>query len=648
MKNRISKNRIRNIFYLIIGSMFIFSSCEYVMDTKPKASFDEETVWSTKASADAFAINTYNSSIGYLAGGSVYWESATPNGCKCSQVGEGINHVATELGLSANSNFGFNRFGNIRNCNMLIKKALESPLSEEDKKHLVAEGKFLRGVIFFDQARKMGRFVPVTQVFTPEDSLKFKMNATKNTTESYKYVMEDLTAGAYGMPASSEPGRANKYAAHLIRSRAALQAYAYTGDAAYLDTCIVSANEVINSGRYSLTSNYGALFNEKSPTDAEIILGKYYLAEDFSVGSAAELIRTYGNINLDDNVKAKAEPMLKYPKGKYFNGWGIYWPTQDLVNQYLVIDENTGKAVEWDKSSQFINNVNVLDAGSVSSEGQVDTYNRTNGESRSIPSKQDLKTGRSDYPLFSNYIAAKTPDVNISDILYKNRDKRFYATVLYDGCEFVGETLTMNLNGNVAQGVRDKEDGGWYCTTTGYYWRKGVYTNIEIALYSFKTNYHYVVARLGEAYLNLAEAQLLKGNIGAAVEALNATRTTHGGLPPSTAGTEEEAWKDYMRERIVDMVAENGDLYFSYLRWGKYGGSANAGRGQSAVIKDLNRPVYKIQISRDRQKALIGQLTLLDSWNRNFTTRRYLFPLPQGELNKRSIYGIEDAQNPGW
>ena len=112
--------------------------------------------------------------------------------------------------------------------------------------------------------------------------------------------------------------------------------------------------------------------------------------------------------------------------------------------------------------------------------------------------------------------------------------------------EFIG----LNLGGNMSMGVRDKEDGGWYNTTTGYYWRKSNIENPEPrAFHNSKVALHINITRLGEAYMNLAEAQLLKKNIPAAVEALNATRVAHGGLAPSTATTEEEAWADYIRER---------------------------------------------------------------------------------------------------
>ena len=103
-----------------------------------------------------------------------------------------------------------------------------------------------------------------------------------------------------------------------------------------------------------------------------------------------------------------------------------------------------------------------------------------------------------------------------------------------------------------------------------------------------------------------------------------------------------------MRERRVEMAYECGDIYFSYLRWGKYGNQSNYGRTPGDVIEDLNRPVYKIGITSDRKTFCISQLTLLNSWNRNFTTRRYLFPIPQSVIDARNADGIVDVQNEGW
>lgn len=639
--------RLNKQILLLACGFFATSACN-VMDTQPFESYSEDLVWSNESTADAFAVQTYNHSVALLTG-SASWESRTPQGIQASQVGEGIDTYATETGINVYTDLGFNRFGGLRACNLLIEQAAASTvLSDQKKRELVAEGHFLRGVIFFDQARKMGRFVPITEVLTQDNEDAFHTPLTSSVEESYQYVISDLTKAAYEMVEESLPGRANRYAAHLIRSRAALQAYAYSGNTAFLDTCIVSANAVINSGRYSLATDYGSMFDNRSPIDNEIILGRYFLAEDFAFTSADELIRVFPNVGPSDTDKSMAEPAFKNVNGRTFVAWGTMFPTQDLVDQYLVIDQVTGEAKPWDQTTQFLENTEAIPTQTITTPGQIDGYTRTSGELRRIPSPQDLNTGRTDYPLLSKaYEMEGTDGGDISSLMYENRDKRFYGTIVHDNSTWLGEDVTTNLGGNISQGVRAQEDGGWYNTVSGYYWRKGTY-DVDQAYAPTKTDYHYVVARLGEAYMNLAEAYLLKNEIGNAVNALNATRVAHGGLPPSTASSPEQAWQDYMRERRVEMAYENGDIYFSYLRWGKYGGYSNYQHAPGGIIEDLNRPVYKIQISRDRTKLLIGQITVLNSWNRNFTQRRYLFPIPQGHIDTRSAHGISDTQNPGW
>ena len=627
----------------LIGANML-SSCN-VMDTKPFTTFDEELIWNSQETADAFVMKTYNNTIANFAGGSAKGENLTPNGIHVDQVSNSINTVATETGIDVYTNIGFDRFGDIRKCNMILEKVAESEgIPESQKAPLIAEAHFLRGMLFFDMARKMGRFVPILKVLTVDDKDAFNTPLTANETESYQLVMADLNKAIEGLPETSPTGRANKYAALALRSRVALQAYAYTKDAEYLDIAIASAEAVISSNKYRLATNYGNMFNDLSPTDAEIILARYYLDTDYQVEIAP-------NLKYDDVTNGSADGKHKLnPNFVTFNGWGTFFPTQDMVDQYLSIDQKTGKAMNWYETSQYLENIEVLDPSTIKTKGQIEKFTRFDGELRHIPTEQDLKTGRTDYPLFNRYGRLKVnTGKDVTDIIYGDRDKRMDATVVRDKTVWYENNLSMNIGGNASQGVRIKEDGGWYTTTTGYYWRKNTLSKIYPQFdFAVKINFHFVIARLGEVYMNLAEAHLLKKNIANAVEALNQTRTTHGGLPGSTALTEEEAWKDYIRERRVEMAYENSDIFYSYLRWGKYGGYANHGNASGDVIKDLNAPVYKMNITSDRSAFCVGQVTLLNSWSRKFTTKRYLYPIPQGEIDVRTAGGIIDTQNSGW
>ena len=633
------------------------TSCIDTMDTHPTTVFDAETVWGSKATVEGFVYATYSSVInnGYAGSGeSVGWEARTPNSVRCSQVGEGIDGMATELGVSSGTDYGCNRFSLLRKANMIIHNVqASSTLSEAEKNELSAHGYLMRGMIFFDQARKMGRFVPVQEVFDVENPDRVNIPMTKTVAEGYDIIINDLQKAADYLPTSNMPGLPTRYAAGVLLSRAALQAYAYTNESKYLDIAIEYATDVINNSGVSLATNLTpskSMWNETDLYNPEILWAYYREKENTNVQSFEELMRTYPNISTDNVKNSQSPTALKQANGQTFEGWAIYFPTQDLADQFLVTDEATGEALPWYETSQYTSNVNILDPTTITEAGQVDQYSQLNGDLRRIPTPQDFNQTKDGYPVFQRYHQLKEGAArDLSDLMYQGRDKRFYTTMVYDKCTWMNENVELNLGGNMSMGVRDKEDGGWYNTTTGYYWRKSNIENPEPrAYYNSKVALHFNITRLGEAYMNLAEAQLLKKNIPAAVEALNATRVAHGGLAPSTATTEEQAWADYIRERNCEMTNETGDIYFSYLRWGKYGGYANHGRAAGEVIADLDRPAYKIQISRDRTQLIVSQVTLLNSAQRAFSTRRYLLPINQGFLNTREAYGMKDAQNEGW
>ena len=652
---------MKNIFkygFLGLTLAVTMPSCIDTMDTQPASSFTGEVIWGSKSTVEAFINSIYDGVItqsGYAgSGSSIAWESRTPNSVKASQVGEGIDGFATELGISTGTDYGVNFSASLRKCNLVIKNVEENQtLSEADKASLIAQAKFLRGMIFFNQARKIGRFVPITMALDTENPEAANIPMTKTVAESYEYVIADLKAGVEGFPTENSSGLPTRWAAQVFLSRAALQAYAYTNNASYLDIAINAASDVINNSGISLATGLEpskSLWNETDLYNPEILWAYYRNKENTAVSSFDELMRTYPNISTDNVLNSQSPEALKQANGQTFEGWAIYFPTQDLVDQFLVTDEATGEALPWYETSQYVNNVNFLDPNSVTEPGQVDQYNQNSGDARRIPSPQDLTQTKDGYDTFLRYHQLKDGSArDLSDLMYQGRDKRFYTSVVYDKSTWMNENITTNLGGNLSQGVRDREDGGWYNTVTGYYWRKSNIENPEPRAYhASKVALHFNLARLGEAYMNLAEAQLLKKNIPAAVEALNATRVAHGGLAPSTATTEEEAWADYIRERNCEMCNEGGDIYFSYLRWGKYGGYANHGRTPGGIIADLDRPAYKIQISRDRTKLLIGQVTLLNSANRNFTERRYILPIAQSFLNTRAAFGLDANQNEGW
>ncbi len=631
-------NKYIKLYIFSIFVAFSFIACD-TMDTKPFTSFDDDMVWGNKATADGFVLNTYNSTVALFSKQYATLESYTPNGIHSDL--SNLDGFPTETTIDRFTNMGFGYFGNLRACNQIIEKTAASEgINESQKKELIAEGHFLRGLVYFKHALWTGRFVPVQKVLASDDKEAFATPLTSSVGESYEYILNDFNEAIKGLPETSLPGRVNKYAALAFKSRACLQAYAYTKEEKYLNEAISSAEAVVSSGKYSLDSDYEGLFINRGSKSNEIILAQYYSDLNTYVYNFNEMINAVPNINNDEIKASKASPLLKDANGRTFEGWASFFPTQDLVDQYLVIDKLDNKAKAWYETSQYLNSVEEKSTSTLKVGDFANVIHK-------VPEESDLGSNAKGNKIIRYGVVKDNSKIN--EIMYNNRDKRFYGTIVYDSCQWLGETVTTCCYGNLWAAVRDKgQSDSWYTTASNYYWRKAVLDNVQPRLfYNNKINHHMVLARLGEMHMNLAEAYLLKGDVAKAVKAINETRVKHGALPPSTATTEAEAWKDYIRERRVEMGYE-GDIYWSYLRWGKYGGHANHGKAPNDVIVDLDKPVHKIQITKDRKEFFVGQITRNNAWNRNFTVKRYLMPIPQGQIDKRSASGIKDTQNPGW
>ena len=371
------------------------------------------------------------------------------------------------------------------------------------------------------------------------------------------------------------------------------------------------------------------MFNQDgAKTSPEIILARYY-SKDNTNGSGTlmqEMLPNQSNKRLEDYG---GRPFFN--QDLVFECWLEHSPSQNLVDDYLVIDQTTNQGVKWNKSTQFLNNTTAL--------SNADVADMAVDPKELDASSLAYKTNSSD------------PNVQINDFIYKNRDQRFYHSIQYDSCMFYNELITLHKGGNLHRTAVDgKTPGNGYIPITNYIWRKYIYINAERIFVSNPTDYHYVIFRYGRALLNKAEALLGlakydASKVSSAVATFNQTRTTHGNLPPSIATSLADAWNDYKIERHVDLALE-GDYYWSLLRWGMYGGEANHGKPAGDIIPELSSPATFIEISQDRHRMFVGTIGYTNA-DRTFSKKRYLFPITQSIINANSAINDSD-QNPGW
>lgn len=620
----------------VLSGILALNSCKKGLDTQATDRISPDIIWSSKANAETFIFSTYGAIMPAFQSGPGA-DPYTTNIIAQGGIGSSANPVMGET-LTNRSDYGFNNWAAIRRCNVIIKNVGESTgIADADKKVLIAEAKFLRAMSYYSVARSIGRIVWIDRVLNEND--EFKLPTTANPTESYNYIIKDLEDAIADLPTAKVLGRTNKYVAAAFLTEVCLQALAYKNYPAAPNVAsndplldkIIANTQVVLSGGYSLEPDYEGLFNENKSTSNEIIYGVYRKAANTTV-SSTPMQNAMPNITADKINKFQGSPLFK--KSVPFECWPENFPAQNLTDDYLTIDKaDPTKVLPWNQTSQYLNavdeSVNVL--------APFSRMGFPHDKVAKLNDENLLKMGR---------IKPGSTET-IWTLTNENRDARWKASIISDSTTFYGELFTTGLRGNSGRFLGEINGGEYAFTLSNMYWRKGIYTNVTPSyLNSVSTDYHFVCMRLGRVYLNLAEAYLLKGDVPNAVANLNKTRVLHGQIPASTAGNLTVAWKDYKRERRVELTEEN-DRYYSLLRWGRYGAEANDGLASGSSITELTEPIRVMDISKDRKAFSIVTGPFRSIYNnRSFQpSRRYLFPIPQGTIDNNPNFA---PQNPNW
>lgn len=144
---------------------------------------------------------------------------------------------------------------------------------------------------------------------------------------------------------------------------------------------------------------------------------------------------------------------------------------------------------------------------------------------------------------------------------YENRDKRFYASIIYDGAEWKDGVIYTRL------GIPNNRNelGAVGATRTGYYLRKKVNPAIVPGTSSGQNS---IVWRYAEVLLNYAEAQneALAAPDQSVYDAVNQIRE-RAGLPDLPEGLSKAQMRERIRrERRIELAFE-GKRLFDLWRW---------------------------------------------------------------------------------
>ena len=217
---------------------------------------------------------------------------------------------------------------------------------------------------------------------------------------------------------------------------------------------------------------------------------------------------------------------------------------------------------------------------------------------------------------------------------YEPGDIRLEATVAQNGEQWPNNTLETFIGG--ANGLPIA-----YATPTGYYLKKYVNKSLTIGASNATTErHHWVMFRLGEFYLNYAEAMLnytgggyetASGLSMTAAQAVNVVRT-RAKLANIAADLSASQFAERLEnERFVELAFE-GHRFYDLRRWKK------AGDAKYRTIKTM-------QITKNAD-GTFNYNVQTDAQTRSYwDDKMYLFPIAQSEILKS---GGALTQNPGW
>lgn len=225
------------------------------------------------------------------------------------------------------------------------------------------------------------------------------------------------------------------------------------------------------------------------------------------------------------------------------------------------------------------------------------------------------------------------PTQNLVDA-YETGDKRFSLTIAQNG-----DTQWPSNNKNALEtffgGINGQPLSGG--TPTGYYLKKHCHSSIDLSADSKRKtdNHTWITFRLGEFYLNYAEAVFrYLGSADAtnsefplsAREAGSRTRE-RAGLPAFDEGlSSADFWTKLTKERFVELAFE-GHRFWDVRRW----------KEADKYFKSIT----EMKLTKNEDGSITSTRQTV---SRQWEDKMYLFPIPQTEMMKNKNL----TQNPGW
>jgi hypothetical protein len=253
----------------------------------------------------------------------------------------------------------------------------------------------------------------------------------------------------------------------------------------------------------------------------------------------------------------------------------------------------------------------------------------SNGPSQNLVDDYDMINGQPPFTWSGNTKTINASSGYDPNHPYWNRDPRFEATILHDSSVFQGDLLEMWVSTDGTQYGYDSWKQSSDNPRGGYWLRKFMPENQTI---SFNERYTqpWPYFRLGEIYLNYAEAEFELGHEDVCREYINKIRARVG-MPNIPASVTGEALRARLyNERRIELAFE-GHRFFDIRRW-KIAGTIE------------NRPIYGMDIIKNMSTGVKTYSPVLLLQKNPYQEKMNLLPVATSEVQRIG----PEIQTPGW
>lgn len=297
----------KSVLYALAASVMVLASCDDMLDKTPRSEFSNTPAfWSNSNSVESYSNTLYENYSGYGQGGSGGWfyfkslsdDQADPNF---------ENWTFTTIPNA--SSYWSSAFTEIRRCNYIIEGMAMSSLDDAVKKNYEAIARLNRAWQYFNLVRQYGDVQWYDKVILdPNDEAVNQPRTDRdlvidNVVADLDYAINNLTTTKAGNAWSKHMALAMKSDVCLFEgSYCKYRTQADNGKAAdparaekYFKLCVEASEQLMAAG-YSLTKNYGEVYNSVGlSNNSEVIFWRNYHKDvlghstvDYTTGSTAQ------------------------------------------------------------------------------------------------------------------------------------------------------------------------------------------------------------------------------------------------------------------------------------------------------------------------------------------------------------------------